>query len=135
MMPEASGCLNQTVHPSRRVNTYTRRTRKRPEKFRGSCGRRKANPYDGIPPISSACALALSFDVAGEMGGYNVTMFKSKETDMDHEVWDVLQRHLDSVFSGDAMEALIDSVGSQSGYEVKEHWLQLFGICEECRGK
>ncbi len=38
-------------------------------------------------------------------------------------------------FSGDTMDALIDSVGNQSGYRVNEHWLQLFGICSECQGK
>jgi Fur family ferric uptake transcriptional regulator len=38
-------------------------------------------------------------------------------------------------FSGDheRMEALIQSVSEDSGYKVKEHWLQLFGLCENCQ--
>lgn len=35
-------------------------------------------------------------------------------------------------FSGDSMDRLIESVGMESGYKVHEHWLQLFGTCEEC---
>ena len=38
-------------------------------------------------------------------------------------------------FSGEheQMDALIQSVGSASGYEIKDHWLQLFGLCENCQ--
>jgi Fe2+ or Zn2+ uptake regulation protein len=38
-------------------------------------------------------------------------------------------------FSGEheEMEPLIAAVGSGSGYKVKEHWLQLFGICKLCQ--
>lgn len=39
------------------------------------------------------------------------------------------------VFSGDRMEALIANVGQESGYMVYEHWLQLFGVCNDCQGK
>lgn len=35
-------------------------------------------------------------------------------------------------FSGDTMDRLIESVGLASGYNVHEHWLQLFGMCREC---
>lgn len=34
---------------------------------------------------------------------------------------------------GDRMEALMAEVGGESGYRVDEHWLQLFGLCGECR--
>lgn len=38
-------------------------------------------------------------------------------------------------FSGEheKMEALIDAVGEGSGYQVREHWLQLFGVCGKCQ--
>jgi Fe2+ or Zn2+ uptake regulation protein len=39
-------------------------------------------------------------------------------------------------FSGEheQMSALIQSVGEGSGYQVNEHWLQLFGVCQNCQG-
>ena len=36
-------------------------------------------------------------------------------------------------FDGDDVEPLIRSVSKKTGYEIKEHWLQLFGLCENCR--
>jgi Fe2+ or Zn2+ uptake regulation protein len=38
-------------------------------------------------------------------------------------------------FSGDSerMDSLIAEVGSESGYQVREHWLQLFGLCSACQ--
>jgi len=38
-------------------------------------------------------------------------------------------------FSGDRekMDDLIAEVGLDSGFQIKDHWLQLFGICSECR--
>jgi Fe2+ or Zn2+ uptake regulation protein len=38
-------------------------------------------------------------------------------------------------FSGDneRMDALIQAVSEDSGYQVKEHWLQLFGLCGNCQ--
>jgi Fur family transcriptional regulator, ferric uptake regulator len=36
-------------------------------------------------------------------------------------------------FSGDELEPLIQSISIKTGYEVKEHWLQLLGLCENCR--
>jgi Fe2+ or Zn2+ uptake regulation protein len=26
-----------------------------------------------------------------------------------------------------------ESVAQRTGYQIKEHWLQLFGLCETCR--
>jgi Fur family transcriptional regulator, ferric uptake regulator len=36
-------------------------------------------------------------------------------------------------FSGDTLEALMDKVGSESGYLIRDHWLQLFGLCRACQ--
>jgi Fe2+ or Zn2+ uptake regulation protein len=36
-------------------------------------------------------------------------------------------------FSGDKLESLISDVGSETGYKIASHWLQLFGICENCQ--
>lgn len=36
-------------------------------------------------------------------------------------------------FSGDALEVLMDKVGSESGYLIRDHWLQLFGLCGACQ--
>ena len=38
-------------------------------------------------------------------------------------------------FSGDSdeMEGLMSEVSQESGFRVQEHWLQLFGVCEECQ--
>lgn len=36
-------------------------------------------------------------------------------------------------FSGDQLDRLIGSITRQSGYIIKEHWLQLFGLCEKCQ--
>jgi Fur family ferric uptake transcriptional regulator len=40
-------------------------------------------------------------------------------------------------FSGDSerMGSLIEEVGQESGYRITSHWLQLFGICEDCRAE
>jgi Fur family ferric uptake transcriptional regulator len=35
-------------------------------------------------------------------------------------------------FDGDDMEAFFSKVGREHGFKVKEHWLQLFGVCVEC---
>ncbi len=39
-------------------------------------------------------------------------------------------------FSGDSerMEPLIAAVGRVSGFQIEDHWLQLFGQCESCQG-
>ncbi len=38
-------------------------------------------------------------------------------------------------FSGERerMDALIYSVSEDSGYQIREHWLQLFGLCKSCQ--
>ncbi len=38
-------------------------------------------------------------------------------------------------FEGDHLDPLFESVEFDSGYDIHEHWLQLFGICAECKGK
>ncbi len=38
-------------------------------------------------------------------------------------------------FDGDNLESLFQDIGRETGYQVKEHWLQLFGLCAECRLK
>ncbi len=36
-------------------------------------------------------------------------------------------------FEGDELDKLIRSIARKTGYQVREHWLQLFGLCENCR--
>lgn len=36
-------------------------------------------------------------------------------------------------FEGDDLQALFDRIAQKTGYTIKEHWLQLFGLCENCR--
>jgi Fur family ferric uptake transcriptional regulator len=38
-------------------------------------------------------------------------------------------------FDGDDLEALMSKIEEDSGYKVRGHWLQLFGVCEACREK
>jgi Fur family ferric uptake transcriptional regulator len=38
-------------------------------------------------------------------------------------------------FSGDDLDLLIKTIGRSSGYKIREHWLQLFGLCTDCRGR
>ena len=38
-----------------------------------------------------------------------------------------------TLFEGDHLDGLIKSVAERTGYQIKEHWLQLFGLCENCR--
>jgi Fur family transcriptional regulator, ferric uptake regulator len=35
-------------------------------------------------------------------------------------------------FSGDDINSLTGRVSNETGYEVTDHWLQLFGTCPEC---
>lgn len=37
------------------------------------------------------------------------------------------------LFEGDDLEALFARVGKQTGFEIKSHWLQLYGLCQECK--
>ena len=36
-------------------------------------------------------------------------------------------------FSGDNLQGLTEQIMQETGFSVKEHWLQLFGICPNCR--
>ena len=36
-------------------------------------------------------------------------------------------------FEGDDLNGLFDRVSRESGYQIQEHWLQLFGVCRSCR--
>ena len=38
-----------------------------------------------------------------------------------------------TLFEGDNLDGLIKSIARQTGYQIKEHWLQLFGLCENCQ--
>jgi Fe2+ or Zn2+ uptake regulation protein len=38
-----------------------------------------------------------------------------------------------SYFEGDNLEAFFERVAGEHGFTVREHWLQLFGMCEECK--
>jgi Fe2+ or Zn2+ uptake regulation protein len=35
-------------------------------------------------------------------------------------------------FSGDRLETLMADVAGESGYQILDHWLQLFGVCLAC---
>jgi Fe2+ or Zn2+ uptake regulation protein len=36
-------------------------------------------------------------------------------------------------FDGDDLDALTKSIAQKTGYQINEHWLQLFGLCADCR--
>ena len=36
-------------------------------------------------------------------------------------------------FRGDDLTKLIDDTSRRSGYQIQEHWLQLFGLCANCQ--
>ena len=36
-------------------------------------------------------------------------------------------------FEGDDLESLIQSIARRTGYQITEHWLQLFGLCPSCK--
>lgn len=38
-----------------------------------------------------------------------------------------------ALFEGDDLETLIKSIARRTGYQITEHWLQLFGLCAECK--
>jgi Fe2+ or Zn2+ uptake regulation protein len=38
-------------------------------------------------------------------------------------------------FSGDRLEPLMNEVARTSGYHISDHWLQLFGTCQDCQLK
>jgi Fe2+ or Zn2+ uptake regulation protein len=36
-------------------------------------------------------------------------------------------------FEGDDLETLIKTISEKTGYLIREHWLQLFGLCRACQ--
>jgi Fe2+ or Zn2+ uptake regulation protein len=36
-------------------------------------------------------------------------------------------------FEGDDLDALIKTISKKTGYQIREHWLQLFGLCQACQ--
>ena len=36
-------------------------------------------------------------------------------------------------FEGDDLDSLIHSISERTGYNINEHWLQLFGQCNKCK--
>lgn len=36
-------------------------------------------------------------------------------------------------FEGDDLEALMTSISKKTGYQIQDHWLQLFGLCRNCK--
>jgi len=36
-------------------------------------------------------------------------------------------------FEGDDLDPLMASIAGKTGYNVREHWLQLFGLCSDCQ--
>ncbi|MGZ3676927.1 MAG: Fur family transcriptional regulator [Ktedonobacterales bacterium] len=36
-------------------------------------------------------------------------------------------------FEGDDLKALMGTISSKSGYRIRDHWLQLFGLCASCQ--
>jgi Fe2+ or Zn2+ uptake regulation protein len=36
-------------------------------------------------------------------------------------------------FEGDDLDGLTKIISKRTGYKIKEHWLQLFGLCANCR--
>jgi len=37
------------------------------------------------------------------------------------------------LFDGDELTTLFNSVAKSTGFVIKEHWLQLFGLCADCQ--
>jgi Fur family transcriptional regulator, ferric uptake regulator len=36
-------------------------------------------------------------------------------------------------FEGDDLDTLINTISNKTGYLIREHWLQLFGLCQACQ--
>ena len=36
-------------------------------------------------------------------------------------------------FEGDDLDALIATISKKTGYQIRDHWLQLFGLCQGCQ--
>ncbi len=39
------------------------------------------------------------------------------------------------LFEGDDLQALFDHISRQTGFEIRDHWLQISGLCADCRQK
>lgn len=37
------------------------------------------------------------------------------------------------LFEGDDLDGLINTISKKTGYIIRDHWLQLFGLCEACQ--
>lgn len=37
------------------------------------------------------------------------------------------------IFEGDDLDGFIASIAAQTGFRVTDHWLQLYGLCPECK--
>lgn len=38
-------------------------------------------------------------------------------------------------FDGDNLDSLIQAIGEETGFQINDHWLQLFGLCRGCQSK
>ena len=38
-----------------------------------------------------------------------------------------------TLFEGDDLDNFIQSISRKTGYQISEHWLQLFGLCSNCK--
>ena len=36
-------------------------------------------------------------------------------------------------FEGDDLDDLIAAIAKKTGYQIREHWLQFFGLCQNCK--
>lgn len=36
-------------------------------------------------------------------------------------------------FEGDDLDYLFSAIAQKTGYTIREHWLQLFGLCQDCK--
>ena len=36
-------------------------------------------------------------------------------------------------FEGDDLDTLFQAIARKTGYQIREHWLQLFGLCQACQ--
>jgi Fur family ferric uptake transcriptional regulator len=36
-------------------------------------------------------------------------------------------------FEGDDLDGLIAKISARTGYKIRDHWLQLFGLCKDCQ--
>ncbi len=36
-------------------------------------------------------------------------------------------------FDGDDLDPLMDKLSRKTGFQIDEHWLQLFGLCKQCK--